>query len=137
MKSILLLGLIIVSYSSCNKAIQKIQEDLIVKAMVDGQWAVTSFTQNGNNITSQFTGYRFKYYENKTVDALLNGNLQKTGTWDGDATTMTTWANFQNVTEPLSLINGAWHIDDNGWTYVKATQTIGSETKTMRLDKQP
>ena len=137
MKSLLVISLILISHTGCNKAIDKIKEDMVIKAMVDGQWVVTSFTQNGTDITSQFTGYRFKYYENKTVDAILNGTVQKTGTWDGEATTMTTWANFQNAGSPLVLINGAWHIDNNSWTFVVATQTVGSEVKTMRLDKQP
>jgi len=59
-----------------------------------------------------------------------------TGTWDGDATTMTTSANFINATAPLNLINGSWHIDNNSWTFVVASQATGGETKTMRLDKQ-
>lgn len=122
--------------AGCNKSIEKIQEDLVIEAMTDGQWVVTSFTQNGNNITADFAPYKFKYYSNKTVDAINNGTVEKTGNWDGNATTMTTWANFTNATAPLSLINGSWHIDNNGWTFVVATQTIGAETKTMRLDKQ-
>ena len=111
------------------------QEDAIIKAMTDGQWVVTSFVQNGSDITTNFTGYKFQYYSNKTVDAIKNGSVEKTGTWDGDASTMTTWANFTGATAPLTLINGSWHIDNSSWTYVIATQTITGETKTMRLDK--
>ena len=121
--------------AGCKKAIENKQEDLIIKAMTDGQWTVTSFVQNGNDITANFTNYKFQYYSNKTVDAINNGAVEKTGTWDGQAATMTTWANFTNALVPLSLINGSWHINNNGWTYVVATQTNGSETKTMRLDK--
>lgn len=104
--------------------------------MTDGQWVVTSFTKNGTDITSSFTGYKFQYYSNKTVDAIKNGAVEKTGNWDGNASTMTTWADFPNVNEPLSLINGYWHIDNNSWTFVVASQNNGSETKTMRLEKQ-
>ena len=136
MKKLFLTLLIPLLFISCKKTIQQIQQDLVLKAMTDGEWAITRFTQNGNDITSDFTGYRFKYYENKTVDAKLNGLVQKTGNWDGSASTMTTWANFDNATHPLVLINGSWHIDRNSWIYVEATQTNGSEVKTMRLDKQ-
>lgn len=122
--------------SACKKTIQSIEEDLVIKAMTDGQWAVTSFTRNGTNITSDFSTYRFKYYSNRTVDAINNGIVEKTGTWDGDASSMTTWANFTAAAYPLILINGTWHITRNSWTYVEATQTDGGETKTMRLDKQ-
>jgi len=108
----------------------------VIKAMIDCQWKVTNFTHNGSIITTDFTTYKFKYYSNKTVDAINNGTVEKTGNWDGNASAMTTSANFANAAYPLSLINGSWHIDNNSWTYVVASQLIGSETKTMRLDKQ-
>jgi hypothetical protein len=122
--------------AGCKKTIQNIQEDLVIKAMTDSQWAITSFTLNGNNITPDFATYKFKYYSNKTVDAINSGTTERTGNWDGDATTMTTSASFTGAVYPLSLINGSWHITRNSWTYVEATQTSGTDTKTMRLDKQ-
>lgn len=136
MKKITTFIFLVFLFIGCKKAIQNAQEDLVIKAMTDGQWVVTNFVRNGTNITTDFSTYKFKYYSNKTVDAINNGTLEKTGNWDGDAATMTTYANFSNPTYPLTLINGSWHIDNNGWTYVVASQTNGSETKTMRLDKQ-
>jgi len=133
---VLIIVLVMLFNTSCKKYIEQKQEDAVIQAMTTGQWAVTSFTLNGNNITTDFTNYRFKYYENKTVDAINNGTVQMTGNWDGNASTSTTWANFTGATYPLQLINGSWHIDRNSWTYVEATQTNGSEVKTMRLDKQ-
>jgi hypothetical protein len=122
--------------TGCKKAVENAQQDLVVLAMTDGQWVVTSFTKNGTNITADFASYKFKYYSNKTVDAIKSGTVEKTGTWDGDASAMTTWANFSAPPYPLDLINGSWHIDRNSWTYVEATQIAGAETRTMRLDKQ-
>lgn len=124
----------LVSYTSCKKAVQNIQEDLVIKAMTDGQWVITSFTLNGNNITSDYSNYKFQYYSNKTVDAIKNGSVEKTGNWDGDASSMTTYANFTSATYPLQLINGSWRITRNSWTFVEASQ-IGTDNKTMRLDK--
>jgi hypothetical protein len=135
MKKILLFFMILCLLGSCKKAIQNAQEDLVIQAMTNGQWAITSFTHNGVNITSDFTGYKFQYYSNKTVDAILNGVVDKTGSWDGNASAMTTYANFPTAGNPLLLINGSWHIENNSWTFVVASQTIGAETKTMRLDK--
>jgi hypothetical protein len=135
MKKLLTACCFILFLSGCKKTIEKIQENAIISAMTDGQWSITSFVENGSDITTDFTGYKFQYYSNKTVDAIKNGSVEKTGTWDGDPVSMMTWANFAGVTAPLSLINGSWHIDDNSWTFVIATQTAGSTTKTMRLDK--
>ena len=136
MKNFVLFIAIIILLGSCKKKIEDIQQDLVIKAMTDGQWVITNFTQNSNNITSAFTPYKFKYYSNKTVDAIKNGTLEKTGNWDGNATNLTTWADFPSATYPLALINGTWHIDNNSWTFVVASQVNGSETKTMRLEKQ-
>jgi hypothetical protein len=135
MKKLLSLFVLFILLSGCKKAVDKAKEDLIVRAMTDGQWKVTNFVQNGTDITTNFTDYKFQYYSNKTVDAIKSGTVEKTGTWDGEAATMTTWANFTNAAAPLVLINGSWHIDNNSWTFVVATQTSGGETKTMRLDK--
>lgn len=135
-KKIAGLALFIIFLPGCKKTIENIQEDLVLKAMTDGQWAITSFTLNGNTITSDFANYKFKYYSNKTVDAINNGTVERTGNWDGNAAAMTTWASFTGASYPLTLINGTWHITRNSWTYVEASQTSGSDTKTMRLDKQ-
>jgi hypothetical protein len=136
MKKLLFLLAPLFLFTSCKKAIEQAKEDLVIKAMTDGQWTITSFLLNGSNITPDFSTYRFKYYSNKTVDAINNGTVEKTGTWDGNASTMTTSANFISPAYPLNLINGNWQIIRNSWTYVEASQTVGSDTKFMRLDKQ-
>lgn len=136
MKRFLFFLTILLTFSGCKKTIQNIQEDLVIKAMTDGQWAVTSFTNAGNNITADFSTYRFKYYSNKTVDAINNGSVEKTGNWDGNSSNNTTWANFTGAVYPLILINGTWNITRNSWTYVEAYQTVGTETRVLRLDKQ-
>lgn len=134
-KTAIILILSLFSFS-CKKAKEENKQDLVILAMTDGYWAVTNFTLNSTNITSDFSAYKFKYYSNKTVDALKNGATEKTGIWDGDASTMTTWASFSAPPYPLDLINGSWKITRNSWTYVEATQTAGSDSKFMRLDKQ-
>jgi len=126
----------LVSLAGCKKTIEKKAEDAILKAMTDGQWAVTNFTINGTDITSDFTAYKFQYFDNYTVNAIKNGAVENTGTWLGDVNSMSISANFPNATNPLLLINGTWHITDNSWTYVKATMTVGTEVRTLRLDKQ-
>ncbi len=75
-------------------------DDLILKSMTEGQWVITSFTENGINKTTDFSGYKFQYHTNKTVDAIKNGNLEKTGNWDGSTLDKTTWAEFPGATLP-------------------------------------
>jgi len=121
---------------SCKKTIEKAQENILVQAMINGQWKITNFTVNSADITSDFNTYKFQYFADKTVNAINNSSVEKTGNWDGDIASRTTWASFSNASYPLTLINGSWLITDNTWTYVTATQTNGAETKTMRLEKQ-
>ncbi len=120
---------------SCKKAVEKKAEDIIVKAMTDGQWVVTSFVNNGTDVTTDFSSYKFQYYSNLTVEAIKNGSVEQTGNWAGDAPNMNISANFNTAANPLVLINGTWHITDNSWTYVVATLTVGTETRTLRLQK--
>ncbi len=103
--------------------------------MTDGQWVITNFVNNGFTITSDFSAYKFQYYSNYTVDAIKNGVVENTGTWNGDPSTMMITANFTNALSPIDLINGDWHIDDNSWTYVVASQASGSTIKRLRLEK--
>jgi hypothetical protein len=136
MKRLFTFFLVFMFLLGCKKTTEKIAQDLVVEAMTNGQWVMTRFTQNSVDITSGFSGYTFQYYSNKTVDAIKNGVKERTGNWDGNAANMTTWADFPGAPSPISLINGTWNITKNSWTYVEATQTNGTETKTLRLDKQ-
>jgi hypothetical protein len=122
--------------TGCKKTIQQAAQDAILDAMTNGQWVITNFTTNGTNITSDFSAYKFQYYRNYTVDAIKNGIVEKTGTWQSDVNAMNITGNFPNPNYPLSFINGTWHITNNSWTYVIATMTVGSEVRNLRLDKQ-
>jgi len=136
MKKIIAVIAIVTLCINCKKTINNTAQDAVVSAMVNGQWAVTIFTQNGTDITSSFSGYKFQFFSNMTVAAIDNGIVVQTGTWNGNATTMTTSANFPNAVNPLLLINGTWNIINSGLTFVIASQVNGTQTKTMRLDKQ-
>jgi hypothetical protein len=135
MKKVILAISLILILGGCKKSIDKLKENAVISAMTDGQWVVTNFVKNGTVITPDFSTYKFQFYSNQTVDAINNGVVEKTGTWDGDATSMTITANFPGSGATLTMINGTWHIDNNSWTYVVASQTSNSETKALRLEK--
>lgn len=135
MKRAVIICFLAILGTSCQKAIEKKQEDAIITAMTDGQWVITNFVNNGFTITSDFSAYKFQYHSNYTVDAIKNGVVEITGTWNGDPNTMMITANFNNATSPIDLINGGWHIDDNSWTYVVASQASGGNIKRLRLEK--
>jgi len=112
-----------------------LQEDVVIKAMTDGQWRMTKFTRAGTDITADFAPYLFQFRANNTVEAINNGNTEKTGTWSADPTARTISSSFSNAAATLMLLNGTWQMTSNGWTHVEATQTVNSEVLTLRLDK--
>ena len=133
------LGFIVIAITvlaSCHKIIEKKAEDAIMKVMTDGQWVITNFTSNGTDITTDFSGYSFQFFDDYTVKAMKNGTLEKSGTFQGDFNTMTISSNFPNAVNPLLLLNGTWHVTNTSDTYVIANMTIGTEVRTIRLDKQ-
>lgn len=136
MRRLLLFISIVVLFAGCKRTVENIGENILVSAMTDGKWAITVFTVNGGpNTFLDFSGYRFKYFSNKTVNVTRLDTLKLTGTWDADISTKTTWANLPGAIHPLSQVNGAWLITKNSWSYVEATQTVGTDVKFMRLDK--
>jgi len=70
MKKLLTAIFLVFLLGGCKKAIEQAQENAIIKAMTDGQWTVTNFVDNSNDVTATFSGYKFQYYSNKTVDAI-------------------------------------------------------------------
>lgn len=128
-----LVGLVVLA--SCKKIKENIQEDLVIKAMTDGQWRVSSFTRGSENKTADFSPYRFQFRSNKTVEAINNGTTEKTGTWEADPNTRTITSNFFNATATVMLLNGTWLITNNSWDFVEATQTVNNEVLKLRLDK--
>jgi len=121
--------------AGCQKMKENIQEDMVMKAMTDGEWRVSSFSKASEDKTAGFAPYRFQFRSNKTVDALNNGNKEKTGTWEADPANRTITSSFSNATPALMLLNGTWKITNNSWTFVEASQTVNGETLTLRLDK--
>jgi len=122
-------------FSGCKKTIEKIKENAVISAMTDGQWVITSFVKNGTTITSDFAGYKFQFFSNKTVQAIKNSVVEKTGNWEGDVNNLTITTDFPSAVLPLTLLNGTWHIDNSSMTFVAASQNSGSDVKTLRLEK--
>ena len=135
MKNLVVVAMLLLGLSSCKKFVENVQEDLIVKAMTEGQWRVTSFKRDNNDVTSGFSPYLFQFKNDKTVEAINNGTVESRGTWNGNAENRTIASTFNNATVTLMLLNGTWQITKNSWTYVEATQTVNNEVRTLRLDK--
>lgn len=135
MKILLLGASFFLLLSGCKKDPEDVPEDLIVLAMTNGQWVITNFVHNSTNKTSDFSPYKFQFYANRTVQAIKNGSVESTGTWEGNTTTQTITATFTGASDPVGLLTGVWSVTDNSWTFVEANNNAGGQTKSLRLDK--
>ena len=127
---------LVILFGCTKEQIQEKQENLVIQAMVNGQWTITNYDKGGADVTTDFSSYKFQFKNNLTVDAINNGNIEKTGTWNADATALTITSNFANAVNPLVLLNGTWTIQNTTWTSVQANQIVSGELRTLRLDKQ-
>ncbi|RYZ59159.1 MAG: hypothetical protein EOO14_08750 [Chitinophagaceae bacterium] len=127
------LGLVLLT--GCKKLKENIQEDIVIKAMTDGQWRVSSFTKGSESKTADFSPYRFQFRSNKTVEAINNGTTEKTGSWEADPDSRTITSQFSDAATTVMLLNGTWKITRNSWDFVEATQTVNNEVRNLRLDK--
>ena len=115
--------------------VQDKQENVIVQAMVNGQWKVTNYKKGSADVTNDFSPYKFQFKENLTVDAINNGSVEQSGSWSADSNSQSITSNFNNSTNPVILLNGTWLITSTTWTSVNANQTVNGELRTLRLDK--
>jgi hypothetical protein len=134
--AISLLLIVFIFASGCKKAAEKLQEDAVLKAMTEGKWLVTKYLVGTQDISDQFLNYRFQFHSNRTVDALKNNILEKSGTWDASTENKTILASFVNSQDPLPLLNGTWTLTKFSWDYVEASMVVNSEERFLRLDKE-
>ena len=135
MKNVLVICLLFISFTSCKKAIDKVKENAVIDIMVTGQWYVAKYLKASTDVTADFSGYKFQFYENRTVNAFKNSVVEKTGTWDGNANDLTITSQFTNATYPLNLLNGTFKWTDSGDNFVVANATINGEYRWLRLQR--
>lgn len=135
MRNLFLLVMAVVFMGSCKKTVERTQLDALMKLITDGRWKVTSYKQDGADITGQFAVYSFQFKENGTVDAIKEERVDKTGTWVGNTTNLTIQSSFGNVEAPLNLLNGTWSVTKTSITFVESRQQVNAEERFLRLDK--
>lgn len=136
MRTLLTAIILLVALSGCKKFIDQQKENYVLSAMTEGQWVITKFINAGDTITSDFSAYSFQFNRDYTVDAIKENVVENKGVWEGDSDAMSIMASFPNAGNPIFLINGTWHIDQNSLSYVIASQSEASGQKNLRLDKK-
>jgi hypothetical protein len=131
LKGLLLLA--VASLALCSSSCKKI----IMDAMTNGRWYVELYTSNTLDLTSQFSGYEFQFYDNGNVDGIIN-NQARPGTWTADISNYTITANFPASSgDTLKLLNYTWKLTDSYLDYVEAKTSLGVYDNILHLRKKP
>lgn len=135
----LLLAFILLTFASCEKVKQQVQEtvaeDLIVTVMTSGRWLVDVFTVAAVDVKPEFSGYEFQFLKDGSVEAIKSTTTVK-GTWKSDKSAMIIQASFPPGNTSLQRLNYTWYISKTGTTFVEASSQQNGVVSTMRLIKK-
>ena len=135
----LFLALILLTFASCEKAKQQVQqtvaEDLIVTIMTSGRWVVDVFTVSAVDVKQEFSGFEFQFLKDGTVEAIKSTTTVK-GTWKSDKTALTIQANFPPGSSSLQRLNYTWFITKSGASFVEANSQQNGAISMMKLIKK-
>ncbi len=135
----LFFALILLTFVSCEKVKQKVQEnvgeDLIVTIMTSGRWVVDVFTVASVDVKQEFSGLEFQFLKDGTVEAIKSTTTVK-GTWKSDKTALTIQASFPPGNSSLQRLNFTWYITKTGTSFVEARSEQNGAVSIMRLIKK-
>ena len=122
---------------SCKKAIEEKQKQLILEAMTQGRWYVELYKDTTSDVTAEFAGYEFQFYEDNNVEAIINGAVKTNGSWSADIGTYSITANFPvSAGDTLRRLNYTWKLTDSYTDYVEAKTTTPSGDNILHLRKK-
>ncbi len=110
---------------SCKKFVEDKKEEAVMSFITNGYWKVQSLEIDSVSITTDFEGYKFKFNDDETVDAIKPTETTR-GTWIGNLTDYSITSEFASAGDPLQKLNGRWVIKDSGNDYVKADRTTST-----------
>jgi len=108
---------------------------MVMDAITHGEWIVDQYLEGSNNLSSQFSAYRFKFNDDGTLISTAD-SVSTNGTWAPNVADYTIKSDFPTATDPLKKLNGLWKIKDSDWDYVKAEMSAPDGTKLLILRKK-
>ena len=127
---------IIFSIFGCKKTVDNIKKNYVLDIMTNGRWYVEQFKEGPTEVTADFNGYEFQFYENGKVDGIKTA-VTTQGTWAADVDALTITSNFPSAGAPLSKLNAVWKLVDSYPDLVIAQTTVGSDLYYLKLRKKP
>lgn len=112
----------ILLFGSCKK--QTINQ--VEKSVIQGEWKVTLFEEDGVNETSDFTNFRFTFKKNGTVEVKSSSTLVYTGSWkvEKDSDHVEFVLGLGEI-DPLGELTDDWHIESHSETKLELKDESG------------
>ena len=138
MKKAFLFATVVLFFSvfSCKKAVEDLKRNYVIDIMTKGRWYVEQFKEGSTDVTADFTGFEFQFYENGKVEGIKN-TVTEQGTWAGDVSALTITSNFPSGAVPLQKLNAVWKLIDSYPDLVIAQTIVGTDTHYLKLRKKP
>ncbi|HRE52135.1 MAG TPA: hypothetical protein PK339_11980 [Flavitalea sp.] len=121
-------------FISCEKLIEDKKKDLLMEIITNGTWYIHQYREVDTDITEEFSGYQFQFFENGVVTGEKEAAATD-GVWEGDVENISIHANFPSAAPPLSKLSGIWKIKDSGRDFVKAEMTVSTGKNLLHLLK--
>jgi hypothetical protein len=136
LKPLLFMGCLALLFSvSCKKAIEKKVQNMVMDAIINGEWIVEQYFEGDENLSSQFLNYSFKFNSNGTLTGTV-GSTATDGSWVPNTNDYTIVTDFPAAGDPLKKLNGLWKIKDSYWDFVKAEMSTSNGIKILKLRKK-
>jgi hypothetical protein len=136
MKRLIQFTILIVLMTSvaCKKAVQNKEEQLLMAAITDGQWYVQQYVEGATDVSAQFSGYTFQFYNTGKVIGFISSDTTS-GTWSGDVNNSSITSQFPTAGDPNKTLNGTWILSTTFTNYVEGYMTTASGKNTLHLAK--
>lgn len=136
LKSYLLILIMIQCLAGCKKIKEDVIEEVALNMLDGTEWKIVHFHSGSNDLTADFTEYRFRFNRDETVTAIRSNTPSATGTWRGNMTNRTMFANFAATTvHPLPMLNATWTITQSTMQSLSANTAVGTELRQLRMEK--
>lgn len=121
--------------TSCKKIVEDTKKNYVLDMMTNGQWIVETYLKADTNLTADFNGYAFQFYEDGTVKGIKD-NIGEEGTWKEDIINYSIISQFPGAGNPVARLNGTWKLKDSSNDFVLAEMTTDSGKNTLKLRKK-
>lgn len=132
----LIVALPVMTLFSCKKSSDERKEEYILGVMTNGRWFLEYYAENGVDMTQDFNGYEFQFYESGKLEGTKN-NTTQTGKWSGDINTLILTVNFSSPDNVLQKLNHQWQwLKANIGLVFAETQTALGTKISIRLRRK-